>query len=82
MDAEVEYRNLLIFHILSPGRVMLPLNQSRLFTDVTPNSVRKTMSLVWIDTRHSGLLLDCLEEFVLVDLAVKLSEHILALIVM
>ena len=61
---------------------MLPLDQSRFFADVNPDSVGKTMSLIWIGLWHSRLLLDCLEEFVLVDFAVKLSEHIMTLVVM
>ena len=60
---------------------MLPLDQGRLVTHVIPDRVRETVSLTRIDARHSGLLLDCLEEFVLVDLAIKLPEHLLALVV-
>ena len=82
MDAAAGVFNLLIFHISGPGHVMLPLDQSRFFADIDPDSIHKTIILIWIGTRHSGLLLDRLEKFVLVDFAVKLSENILALVVM
>ena len=60
---------------------MLPLDQGRLLTDVTPDSVCKTASLAWVEPGHPGLFLDCLEEFMLVDVAVKLPKDVMALVV-
>ena len=74
-------RSLPVFHIPGPGRVMLPLDQGCLVADVTPDSVRKTVSLTDVEARSPGLFLDCLEEFVLVDFAVKLPEHFFARVV-
>lgn len=60
---------------------MLPLDQGCFVTNVVPDSVRETVSLTGIGDGHPGLFLDCREKLVLVDLAVKLSEHVLALVV-
>ena len=71
-------RNVLVFHVVSPGHVMLPLDQGRLITDVVPDGIRKTASLPHL---NSGLFLDCLKELVLVDFAIKLPKDLLALVV-
>lgn len=61
---------------------MVPLDQGRFFLDVTQDSVRKAVRFItWTGAWLPGLFLNCLEEFVLVDLAVQLPEHLLALIV-
>ena len=73
--------NLLVFHVLGPSQVMLPLDQGRLLTDIIPDSICQTSSVACVEPGHPGLFLDCLEEFVLVDVAVKLPKDILALIV-
>ena len=77
----VKEDNLLVFHVLGPSQVMLPLDQGRLLTNIVPDSVCKTASLAWGDPGHPGLFLDCLEEFMLVDVAVKLPKDFLALVV-
>ena len=60
---------------------MLPLDQGRLLTDITPDSVCKTASLAWGAPGHPGLFLDCLEEFMLINVAVQLPKDVSALIV-
>ena len=73
--------NLLVFDVLGPSQVMLPLDQGRLLADISPDGVCKTASLAWGAPWHPGLLLDCLEEFMLVDVAVQLPKDVLALVV-
>ena len=73
--------SLLVFDVSSPGHVMLPLYQGRFVTDIVPDSVCKTASFAWSSFGHPRLCLDHLEEFVLVDFAVKLPENVLALVV-
>ena len=77
----VKEDNLLVFHVLGPSQVMLPLDQGGLLTDIIPDSVCKTAGLAWGEPGHPRLFLDCLEEFMLVDVAVKLPKDVLALIV-
>ena len=77
----VKEDNLLVFHVLGPSQVMLPLDQGRLLTDIVPDSVCKAASLARGEPGRPGLFLDCLEEFMLVDVAVELPKDFLALIV-
>ena len=74
-------RDSLVFDVVGPGQVVLPLDQGRFVPDVVPYSVREAVSLTRIGARQHGLRLDCFEEFVLVDFAIKLSEHLFALVV-
>ena len=60
---------------------MLPLDQGRLLTDISPDCVCETASLARGEPGRPGLFLDCLEEFMLVDVAVELPKDFLALIV-
>ena len=60
---------------------MLPLDQGRLITDIAPNRISQTAAPSQIQTRRTGLLLDRLEEFMLVDGAVQLPEYLLTLII-
>lgn len=66
---------------MRPIRVVLPLDQDGLVADVVPDCVRKAMSLARVGASRSGLCLDRFEEFVLVNSAVKLPKHFLALVV-
>ena len=73
--------NSLVFHVLGPSQVMLPLDQGCLLADIIPDSVCKAASLAWGAPGHPGLFLDCLKEFMLVNVAVQFPKDLLALIV-
>ena len=73
--------DLLVSHVLSPGHIMLPLDQSRFVANVVPDGICKTSRMTRIESGRPGLFLDRLEKFMLIDCAIKLSENVLALIV-
>ena len=60
---------------------MLPLDQGNPVTHVLPNGICKTAISTRIEPGYTRLLLDRLEELMLVDFPVELSEDFLALIV-
>lgn len=61
-----------LFDILSELNIVLPFNKRCLFADIFPHNVRKAARLARTEARHSGLRLDLLEEFMLIDLPVQL----------